>query len=189
MRRCDWLDSRASTSVCGANAGAGSNDAVRRDRREAAERLDQLAVLGHVLEVADEERAAARARPLARAEGDDRLAREGAQVLLGAEHRAPERVVAERGAVDQVLGDDRRLVVRARDLLDHDAALAVELLGVDLRAPDEVGQQVDRLADDLGPAGDVERDEVVRRVGVEHGAHALGRLVDLAVVVVLLRRP
>ena len=79
--------------------------------------------------------------------------------------------------------------LRAGDLLDHDAALAVELLGVDLRAPDEVGQQVDRLAGHLGAAGDVERDEVVRRVGVEHRAHALGGLVDLAVVVVLLRRP
>jgi hypothetical protein len=54
-------------------------------------------------------------------------------------------VIAERRLVDQVLGDHRRLVVRAVDLLDHDAALAVELLGVEARAPDEVGQQVDRL--------------------------------------------
>ena len=61
-------------------------------------------------------------------------------------------MVAERGLVDQVLGDDRRLVVRARDLLDHDAALAVELLLVELRAADEVRQQVDRLADHLGAA-------------------------------------
>ena len=52
--------------------------------------------------------------------------------------------------------------------------------------PDEVGQQVDRLAGHLGAAGDVEGDEVVRRVRVEHRAHALGGLVDLAVVVVLL---
>jgi len=159
---------------------------VRRDRREAAERLHQLAVLRDVLEVADEEGAAADARPLARAEGHDRLARERAQVLLGAQHGAAERVVAERRAVDQVLGDDRRLVVGAGDLLDHDAALAVELGGVDARAADEVGQQVDRLGDDLGPARDVEGHEVVRRVGVEHRAHALGGLVDLAVVVVLL---
>ena len=71
--------------------------------------------------------------------------RERAQVLLGAEDGAPERVVAERGLVDQLLGDRRRLVLVALDLLDHDAALAVELVGVDLRAPDEVGQQVDRL--------------------------------------------
>ena len=52
--------------------------------------------------------------------------------------------------------------------------------------PDEVGQQVDRLGRRLGAAGDVEGDEVVRGVGVEHRAHPLGRLVDLAVVVVLL---
>jgi hypothetical protein len=95
-------------------------------------------------------------------------------------------VVAERCAVDQVLGHHRRLVVRAGDLLDHDAALAIELLGVDPRAPHEVRQQVDRLAGHLGPAGDVERHEVVRRVGVQRGAHALRGLVDLAVVVVLL---
>ena len=110
-------------------------------------------------------------------------------MLHGAEHGAPERVLAERGLVDQVLGDGRRLVVGARDLLDHDAALAVELLGVELRAADEVGQQVDRLERDLGAAGDVEGDEVVARVGVELRAHPLGRLVDLAVVVVTSRRP
>ena len=39
---------------------------------------------------------------------------------------------------------------------------------------------------DLGAAGDVERDEIVRRVGVQHRAHRLRGLVDLAVVVVLL---
>jgi hypothetical protein len=123
---------------------------------------------------------------LAPPERQDAVARELAQVVLGPEHRPPERVVAERGAVDQVLGHDGRLVVRARDLLDHDAALAVELLLVDLRPPDEVRQQVDRLAHHLRAAGDVERHEVVRRVRVEQRAHALGRLVDLAVVVVLL---
>ena len=87
-----------------------------------------------MLEVADDERAAALARPAALAEGDDPLARERAQVVLGAEHGAPERVVAERGAVDDLLGDGRRLVLVALDLLDDDAALAVELRGVDLRA-------------------------------------------------------
>ena len=160
--------------------------AVGGDRREAAERLGQLVVVGQRVQVADQERTAAGARPLAGAEGDDRLARERPQVLLRPEHGAPERVVAERGPVDQVLGHHGGLVVGAGDLLDHDAALAVELLGVDLRAPDEVGQQVDRLGGRLGARGDVEGDEVVRGVGVEHRAHPLGRLVDLAVVVVLL---
>jgi len=64
-------------------------------------------------------------------------------------------VVAERRAVDEVLRDHRGLVVGARDLLDDDAALAVELLRVDPRAPDEVREQVDGRADDLRAAGDV----------------------------------
>ena len=81
---------------------------------------------------------------------------------------------------------DRGLVVGAVDLLDHDAALAVELLGVEPRAPDEVGQQVDRRRRRLGADGDVEGDEVVARVGVEHAAEALGGLVDVAVGRVLL---
>ncbi len=106
----------------------------RGQRGKATEQLLQLASCGQVLEVADEEGAAAGARPATLAEGDDALAREAAQVLLRAEHGPPERVIAERGSVDQVLGDHRGLVVGAVDLLDHDAALAVELLGVDPRA-------------------------------------------------------
>src|SRR6185295_19399072 len=105
----------------------------RRQLGEAAEALGDRAVLRHVLEVADDERAAPLARPAALAEGDDALARERAQVVLGAEDGAPERVVAERGAVDDLLGHGRRLVLVALDLLDDDAALAVELRGIDLR--------------------------------------------------------
>ena len=57
----------------------------------------------------------------------------------------PERMIAEHRLVDQVLGDRRRLIVGAGDLLDDDAALAIQLLLVDPRAGDEVGQQVGRL--------------------------------------------
>ena len=99
----------------------------------------------------------------------------------GPEHRASERVIAERRPVDQVLGDRRGLVVGAVDLLDHDAALAVELLGVQAGAPDEVAQQVDRLRRALGAHGDVERDQVVARVRVQHAAQPLGGLVDVLV--------
>jgi len=90
--------------------------------------------VGVLLFLAGEEGAAARARPPALAEGDDALSREAPEVLLGSEHRAPERVLAERGAVDQVLGHHRGLVVGAVDLLDHDPALAVELLRIEPRA-------------------------------------------------------
>ena len=151
---------------------------------EAREELVELAVGGHVVDVADDEGAAARAGPAALAEGHDRVAREGPQVVLGAQHGAAQRVVAEVRAVDQLLGHGGGLVLVALDLLDDDAALLVELGGVDLRAPDEVGEQVDRLHGRLGADGDVEGDEVVRGVGVQRAAHALGRLVDLAVVVV-----
>ena len=54
-------------------------------------------------------------------------------------------MLAEHRLVDQVLGLSRRLVVGAGDLLHDDAALAVELVGVDLRAGDEVGEQVGGL--------------------------------------------
>ena len=116
-------------------------------RREAAEELVERAVVAESAEIADHERSAARRRPAARAERDDSVARERvADVLGGAEHGAAERVIAERRLVDQVLGHHRRLVVGACDLLDDDAALAVELLGVEPWASDEVGQQVGRLA-------------------------------------------
>ena len=187
MRRCDWLESRASTSVCGVNGGAGSKPPLAADRGEAPERA-RRARRRPARARGCRRGTRRRARPPTGASGR-RRSRRGVKDWMcsgGPEHGAAERVVAERGAVDQVLGDDRRRVLGARDLLDDDAALAVELLGVDPRAADEVGQQVDRPRDDLGPAGEVEGDDVVRRVGVEHGAHLLGGLVDLAVVVVEL---
>ena len=71
MRRCDWLVSRCSTSVCGANVGRRHVGLGRGQRGEAREALVQLRLVGQVVEVADQERAAARARPAALAEGDD----------------------------------------------------------------------------------------------------------------------
>ena len=95
-------------------------------------------------------------------------------------------MLAEGGPVDQVLRDGRGLVVGAVDLLDHHAALAVELLGVDPRAAHEVAQQVDRRRRRLGAHGDVEGDEVVGGVGVQHAPQPLGGLVDVGVRRVLL---
>jgi hypothetical protein len=85
-----------------------------------------------------------------------------------------------------VLGHHRRLVVGACDLLDDDTALAVELLGVDPRASDEVGQQVGSLPRALGARGDVKRDEVVAGVGVEDGSDPGRGVVDVAVSLLLL---
>ncbi len=66
---------------------------------------------------------------------DDPLARERVADVLGrSEHGPPQRVIAERGLVDQMLGHHRGLVVGARDLLDDHPALAVQLIPVDPRA-------------------------------------------------------
>ena len=72
MRRCDWFVSRSPTSTRGAKAGAGSKASGAGEVGEAAEELVDAAVGVEVVEVADDERAAAAARPAALAEGDDR---------------------------------------------------------------------------------------------------------------------
>ena len=158
-----------------------------RGGREALEQLLQLAVVAQALEVADGEGGAPRRRPAPAAEGHDALPGEGVtEVLGGAQHRSAERMIAEHRLVDQVLGQRGRLVVGAGDLLDHDAALAVELLLVELRPGDEIGEQIGCLEAALGARGDVEGDEIVAGVGVEHGADALGGLVDVPIGRVLL---
>ena len=95
-------------------------------------------------------------------------------------------MLTESGLVDQILGDGGGLVVCPVDLLDHHATLAVELLRIDPRARHEVAQQVDRLLSRLGSHGDVEGDEVVAGVRVEHTADLLSGLVDVPVRGVLL---
>jgi NAD(P)-dependent dehydrogenase (short-subunit alcohol dehydrogenase family) len=95
-------------------------------------------------------------------------------------------VLTEGGAVDQVLGHHRRLVKGAIDLLDDHPTLTVELLRVDPGAADEVAEQVDRRGSALGADCDVEGDEIVARVGVQHAAESLGGLIDVLVMGVLL---
>ena len=157
---------------------------------EALEQLIERPVVTEGLEVADGERRPLGGRPAAAPEGQDAVAGEGvAQMLGGPQHGAPQRVIAEYRLVDEVLGDRRRLVLGARDLLDDHAPLPVELVGVDLGAGHEIGEQIGGVEAALRAGGDVEGDEIVAGVGVEHGADALGRLVDVAVGRVLLARP
>ena len=107
--------------------------------------------------------------------------------MLGrAQHGPPERMIAEHGFIDQVLGHDRGLIVRAGDLLDHNPALAVHLLGIEPGLGDEIGQQVGGLEAALGPRGDVKGDQIVAGVGVEYSADPLRRLVDGPVGRILL---
>ena len=117
-----------------------------------------------------------------------RLAREGvAQVLGGAEHRAAERVVAEHGLVDEVLGQRSAgwSSARAISWITTPRSRSSSSASSCGRATKSVSRSVaSRRA--LGPGGDVEGDEIVAGVGVEHGADPLGGLVDVAVGRVLL---
>src|SRR5579863_861368 len=99
-----------------------------RGRLEALEQLVQAGILTERIEVAHCQRRPTSGRPLAVAEGDDPVAREGLRQVLGrSEHRPAQWVVAEYRLIDQVLGDGGGLVVVTGDLLHHDAALLVEL--------------------------------------------------------------
>ncbi len=102
-------------------------------------------------------------------------------MLLGAEDRATERMVAEHRAVDEDVRQVCGLVVGAGDLLNHDAALLLQLVGVEPRPADEVGEEVDRLDDPVGPDDDEEGDDVVAREGVHARTQDLGGGVDVAV--------
>ncbi len=145
-----------------------------------AKQLRGLAVEGG--QVADQEGGAGRRGPAARPKCHDARAVEAFLDVLGrAEHRPSQRMLTERGLVDQVFGHHGRLVVGPGDLLHHHAALAVQLVGVDPGPAHEVGQQVGGLQRPFGPGRDVKRDQVVARVGVEHRTDALCGLVDVAV--------
>jgi hypothetical protein len=137
-------------------------------------------------EVARYESPAALGSPAALAEGDYLVAGERLEVLVWAEDRTPEGMVPVGGAAKQGAGHGRRLVVVASDLLDHHAALALELVRVDAGSPDVVGEQVGRLHDHLGPAVHVKGHHVVRREGVDLRAQTLGRVHHVAIAAVAL---
>ena len=185
MRRCDWLESRRSTSVCGANGGAGS--------AEPSGEIDGK-----------------RPNASARSESSGRSARlptRNAPPREPAHWRERKATIASRVNVRRCSSGpstgrpsgwspNAARSIRCSATTDGwSLARAISWIttprsrsssGIDLRAADEVGQEVDRVGRHLGAAGDVEGHQVVRRVGVEHRAHPLGGLVDLAVVVVLL---
>ena len=152
------------------------------DRLEALHQFVEAGIRAQRLEVADRQGDPARGRPLPPAKGDDALTRKGlGEVLCRPEDGATQWMIAEHGLIDQVLGNGRGLVVVARDLLNDHAALLVELHRVQPGTPDEVSQQISGLEAPGRACGDVEGDEVVAGVGIEHGAVALGGVVDVAV--------
>ena len=111
--------------------------------------------------------------------GGDVGDRDRADHLGSPEHAPAERVVAEdrlgEHVVDAVLG----LVLVHRDLLEHDLALGVDLVGRQRRGEQHLGHQVERLLGVLVEEAGVQVRRLLagRRVG--RGAHAVEELGDL----------
>ena len=80
------------------------------------------------------------------------LDRDRLDARLVAEHRAAERLVGEGGRPELVEDDVGRRVARLAELLEDDLLLALEVAGVETRALDQVGDQLDRRAADARPS-------------------------------------
>ncbi len=100
---------------------------------------------------------------------DQRAALERADHPFPSEHRASHRLLGKRRLLEMVEDDVVRRVVGLADLLQDDAALALDLLG----GEGAVGQDV---ADDVGP----ERQVLLQQLDVVGGLLARGVGVDVA---------
>ena len=95
----------------------------------------------------------------------------------GADHRAPERVVAEHSLAHQVVDELVRRVLVHRDLLEHDLALGVEL-GEERRV-DHVAHHVERLLEVVVGDAHVDDGVLARGRGVQLPAEPVEDLGDL----------
>ena len=115
---------------------------------------------------------------VARQEGEEIVAADRLDRVGGAQHRPAERLVGQRGLLelveDQVVGRVERLA----DLLQDDAALALQLVGIEHRIAQDVGHHLDAerhvLLQDRGVVGG----DLAAGVGVEAAADVLDLLGD-----------
>ena len=84
-----------------------------------------------------------RRQPLAQRRGIDR-----GDARLVAEHRRAQRLAREGGGLEMIEDDVVGRVARLAQLGQHDALLALELVGVEMRLADEIGDHVDARARD-----------------------------------------
>ena len=84
------------------------------------------------------------------AERDERLARDGRNLLLRAQDRARQRMIAEVRLREQIVHQVLRRVLAHGDLLENDAALLFKLRLVHLRIQQQIGQQAHRALQMLG---------------------------------------
>ena len=106
---------------------------------------------------------------MAQLEVDERRARQGLDDLRAAQHGPPDRLSRKRGLLEMVEDDVVGRVLGLAELLQDHAALALELLRIEGRALQDVGEQVDR-----------ERHIVLQHLDVIGGLLASGMRVHLA---------
>jgi len=128
------------------------------------------------------EDATALPRPRAAAETGHRITIERAQVLLGAEDRATERMVAEHRAVDE---DVRQCLQAGRGRgpisLNHRRRALLQLVGVEPRPADRSREEADRLDDPVGRTTTKRRRRRCPVNAFMRAPRDLGRGVDVAV--------
>ncbi len=94
-----------------------------------------------------------------------------------ADHRPPERLVAEDGLREEIVDELLRRVLVHGDLLEDDLALRVELR--ERRREDHVGHDVDRRVEVRVRHARVDHRVLARRCGVQLAAEPVERLGDL----------
>ncbi len=103
---------------------------------------------------------------------------EVADALLGAEHGPGQRLLAERGleqpVVDQIVGRIETFAKLGQD----DQLFTLQLVFVELRRSDQVGNQLQPQADIGGQRPGMEQGLVARRPGVQRSADILDRFGD-----------
>src|ERR1044071_3733352 len=109
-----------------------------------------------------------------------RLARQLADDLGAAEHRAPNRLLREGALLEKIVDDVVRRVVRLADLLQDDGALAFELGGVEARMQQDVCQNIERERDVLFQYLGVIGRALARGIGVEMATYRLDLLGNVA---------
>ncbi len=159
--------------------GEGGGREVRPSaRREVAEQplaqLDQRVVID-LAGGGDDARAAAIldgepvAEILRRDRGDRRLV---------AQDRAAERLPRVGRRLEMVEDDVVGRVARLAEFLQHHRLFALELVGVEARVADEIGDQIEAKGSVVGEQSRVEHRHVARGIGVERAADVLDLLGD-----------
>ncbi|GIU90805.1 MAG: hypothetical protein KatS3mg010_1904 [Acidimicrobiia bacterium] len=104
---------------------------------------------------------------------DDRVAGHRRDALVRTDHLSPERVVREERTVEHVVHEVVGRVVAHGDLLEDHLALRLDLVGAQRRAPQHVGEDVERELQVLVGDAHVEHRVLVRGEGVHLAADGL----------------